>query len=359
MTAAGREERISLLSPPSLAICMPLASQALPFVAAVGAVLLSVLAEALHERRCRVAAMLATGPLGRPRRWVRTVPTVRAVALGAAAWALVTLYFVNGGGFAGGEGADDRGQRPRLVFVLDLSPSMLLKDAGVGRAQTRVDRMHDVVDGILQRVTGNVLYSVIAFYTDALPAIKNSDDPNLVRNSFGLPMWYAMTSGKTDLGKAMTKSMALLTETLENKPLYPPGSTTVFICTDGDTLDLGALAKPPPAVKDLYVLGVGDPHQGSFIDGHMSRQDPSVLRTVAGRLRGQYIDVNEKHVATPTLGALATDPAASKHGFTLLEWAIVVLAGAAVVHASIPMALEYLGSDWKPVRAARREPAGT
>jgi Ca-activated chloride channel homolog len=330
-----------------------LVEQQLPLVAAVATLLLVLLAEQLHQRRCRVVARLASGPSGRPRRWVRGIPTVRALTLAAMAWALVTLLLTAGGGYGGQQDADQqRERRPRIVFVADLSPSMLLKDAGPKRSLGRLQRMHDVVDAILQRVTGNVIYTVIAFYTDAMPAILDTEDAELVRNVFdGLPIWFAMPPGKTDLGTGVRKSFEFLKQ-------YPKGSSTVFICTDGDTVDMGSLPKPPPAAQEIYVLGVGDPHQGTFIDGHISRQDASVLATLAGRLRGQYIDVNERHVPTMTLGTLTTDLAAAKGKLTIVDLAILVLAVAAGVYALIPLLLEYFGSDWKAVRVPRREPMG-
>ena len=283
----------------------PLTLLPLPLVAGLGAFLLVFAAEKLHQRRCRVAAHLAGGPTGRPRRWVAGTAIVRASAIAAMAWALVTLYA--SGGSTHGNGTSERQEgRSRLVFVADLSPSMQLKDAGPGRDKTRAQRTREVVDAILQRVSGDVLFTVIAFYTDALPVIIDAEDSELVRNVFdGLPIWYAMESGKTDLGTGVRKSLAELAE-------YPPGSSTVFICTDGDTIDLGTLPKPAAAVRDVYVLGVGDPHQGTFIDGHMSRQDASVLSTLAGRLRGQYLDVNEKHVPTLALGGPGRRPATVK-----------------------------------------------
>ena len=323
----------------------------LPLAAAGAVLLLVLLAEGLHQRRCRVVGRLATGPTGRPRHWVRLVPTVRALTLAAAAWALVTLCFVTGGGYRGQENPDDRREnRHHLVFVADLSPSMLLKDAGPRRDQVRIQRMHDVVDAILQRVGGDVTYSIIAFYTDAMPVLIDAEDGELVRNIFnGLPIWYAMTAGKTDLGTGIRKSFAFLAR-------YPKGSASVFVCTDGDTIDLGSIPKPPPAARNVYVLGVGDPHQGTFIDGHMSRQETAVLRTVAGRLRAPYLDVNEKHVPTLTLGTLAANVGVGKRGLRLVDVAIFVLAAAAAVHALIPVLLACFGSDWKAAR--RPAPAG-
>jgi Ca-activated chloride channel family protein len=268
------------------------------------------------------------------------------------AWALVTLCFASGGGYRGQENPEEnRENRHRLVFVADLSPSMLLKDAGPRRDTARLQRMHDVIDAILQRISGDVMYSVIAFYTDAMPVIIDAEDAELVRNIFkGLPIWYAMPAGKTDLGTGVRKSLDFLRRN-------PQQSSTVFVCTDGDTVELGSIPKPPPSARDVYVLGVGDPHQGTFIDGHMSRQDAAVLRTLAGRLRGQYLDVNEKHVPTLMLGALAANLGAAKHKFELVDVAIFVLALAAALHALIPLLLEYFGSDWKAVRVKRQEPA--
>jgi Ca-activated chloride channel family protein len=212
--------------------------------------------------------------------------------------------------------------------------------------------MRDVVDAILQRVDGDVVYSVIGFYTDAMPVIVDAEDAGLVHNAFdGLPIWYAMQAGQTDLGTGVRKS-------LEQLRAHPAGDTTLFICTDGDTIELGAIPKPPGAVREVYVLGVGDSRQGTFIDGHMSRQDPAMLRSLAGRLGGRYLDVNEKHVPTLSLGVLARGVETVRRGVEWVDVALLVLAAAAAVQALIPVMLEYLGSDWRPVRVQRAEPAG-
>lgn len=325
---------------------MPLPSQLpLPLAAAACVVLLVLLAEKLHERRCRVVAHLAAGPGGRPRRWVRRVGMVRALAAGAMAWSLTTLWQTGGTAYGAGDSPEDRRERRRhVVFVADLSPSMRLRDAGPARDQTRTQRMYDVVDAILRRIDGNVVYSVMGFYTDAMPVVVDTEDAELVRNVVnGLPIWYAMKPGKTDLAAAVRKAMEQLHD-------YPRDSATLFLCTDGDTIEIGSVPKPPPAARAVYVLGVGDPHQGTFIDGHMSRQDSAVLGTLAGRLRGEYIDVNQKHVPTMTLGSMALGVSTAKRRFELTDLAIWVFAAAAAVLALIPVLLEYFGSDWRAVR---------
>jgi Ca-activated chloride channel family protein len=268
----------------------------------------------------------------------------KAGALAGMAWALTTLFFASGGRFSTRETEEDRRSHSRhVVFVADLSPSMLLEDAGPDGDVTRLHRASQVVDGILRRLDGDLVFTVIGFYTESMPLILDTRDTELVRNIFdGLPVWYVMKPGKTDLGSGVRL-------TLEHLQDYPDDSTTVFLCTDGDTIELGGVAKPPPSVRETYVLGVGNPNQGTFIDDHMSRQDASLLRTLAGRLGGQYHDANEKHLSTMTLGTLATGVGASKSDYRLADIAIFVLAAAAVAHALIPVLLEYLGSDWKAV----------
>jgi hypothetical protein len=208
--------------------------------------------------------------------------------------------------------------------------------------------MYDVVDAILKRLDGQVVFSVICFYTDVLPAIVDADDSELVRNIFdGLPVWYVMEPGKTDLGAGVRESLAALRE-------YPPDSTTLFVCTDGDTLPVGLVPRRPESIRDVYVLGVGDTKRGTFIDDHLSRQNPAVLGALAGRLGGHYIDVNEKHVPTYSLGTLATSGVPRHRRFGLVDAAIYVFAAAAALLALLPVALGLLGSDWRAVRPPTR-----
>ena len=164
----------------------------IPLVSALTVLFLVSLAEWLHGRRIRAVGRLAFGPAGAPRRWVRAVPFLRTLSITCFAWGLATLLMLK---IAPPDGEKDLANKnaTRVVFVADLSPSMYLVDAGPDGKLTRQNRMRDVVEGILQRVSGNLRFGVIAFYTDAMPVVMEARDPELVRNVLnGLPVTYAM-----------------------------------------------------------------------------------------------------------------------------------------------------------------------
>jgi Ca-activated chloride channel family protein len=105
------------------------------------------------------------------------------------------------------------------------------------------------------------------------------------------------------------------------------------------------------------VLGLGNPRKGTFIDGHQSRQDPDVLRSLAAALRGEYLDINEKHLPTPKLGDLVVVTPPPHQGLTLEEWALLAMAVGAALAALLPVALELAGTDWRVVAPTRGEGA--
>ncbi len=323
----------------------------LPLLAALVVLLLTLLAEWLHVRRIRAVGRLAFGPAGAAHGWTRVVPWLRPLCLAAFTWGLATLILLKLTEKAGGDRKSDSKTATRLMFLADLSPSMYLTDAGPEGKQTRQARMREVVDGILQRVSGNLRFGVIAFWTDSLPVVMEARDPELVRNVFnGLPISYSMPAGQTDLGQALNAAVKLVND-------FPEGSTRLIILTDGDSANLVPIAPRPKSVKEVFVLGVGNPHKGTFIDGHLSRQEGDTLREVASAMMGTYVDVNEKHLATSALGDLVVTTALPQRGMSLEEWAVLAMVLGAAVLALIPVALEFFGSDWKPVRPEREDAA--
>jgi Ca-activated chloride channel family protein len=323
----------------------------IPLVTALVALLLASLAEWLQVRRTRRVALLAFGPAGAARPWTRAVPFLRAVSIAAFAWGLATLWVLKIEAESPAGRDKQAAEATRLVFVADLSPSMYLQDAGPDLKQTREARMREVVEGILQRVSGNLRFGVIGFYTDSIPVVMEARDPELVRNVFnGLPLTYAMPIGDTDLGQAINASLALVKD-------FPAGSTRVLIFTDGDSVDIAPLASRPKSVREIMFLGLGNPHKGTFIDGHQSRQEPEVLGRLATELKGEYYDVNEKHLTTSALGDLVVTVPLPQRGLTRAQLAVLAMVLGATFLALIPVALEYLGTDWVVVPRARRDSA--
>ena len=164
----------------------------------------------------------------------------------------------------------------------------------------------------------------------------------------GLPLTYAMPVGQTDLGTAINRTLDIVEG-------FPKSSTRMIILTDGDSIPLAAINPRPASVREVLVLGVGNPKKGSFIDGHQSRQEADTLQRVATSLLGAYHDVNEKHLDTAALGDLVVPLALPHTGFTLAQWAVLAMVIGAIINALIPVALEYFGTDWK-VRTAAVKP---
>lgn len=313
-----------------------------PVPAALLVLLLAALAELLHARRVKVAARLAFGPGGTPLTWTNAAPFLRCLALSAFAWGLAVMWQLHQ---AAKDGQPAETAEPtRLIFVADLSPSMYLKDAGPEGKVTRQQRMREEVEAVLMRVGGDLRYGVVGFYTEARSVVMDARDPELVRNVFdGLPVQYVMKPGSTDLGAAINAAVKVVAG-------LPEQTVRLVIFTDGDTVPLQPILPRPKSVRDVLVLGVGDPRKGTFIAGHQSRQDAQVLADVARALRGAYHDVNEKHLPTDALGDLVRRTPPPKTGLDLAGMAVLAMLMGASVLALLPVALQYAGSGWKVVR---------
>ena len=168
-------------------------------LATAAVAILAAMAELLHARRCRRLARLAFGPDQRPSPWARSPPLLRVLALAALCWGLGTLLVLPPKVHVAETIPDN--QRRHVLIVLDVSPSMRLKDAGPNADQSRMKRGADVMESFFQRVPVEIyLMSVVACYNGAKPVVVDTKDLEVVRNIFGdLPLHYAFTAGKTDL----------------------------------------------------------------------------------------------------------------------------------------------------------------
>lgn len=317
--------------------------------AACGAAVVAIFAEWLHARRTQRLGRLAFGPDNHPRLWTQLAPPFRVLALAGVVWSLVVLM-----AFEGSSRNNERMAKAtrHLMVMLDVSPSMQLKDGGERGAETRAARAAELLRSVMERApSAEVKITMACFYTDAMLLVKECADREVIWNfADDLPLYIAYRPGKTDLVKSLNTAGEIVKE-------FPRKSTTLLVLSDGDTVPDSGLRPMPSAVTDIIFAGVGDPLRGTFIDGHLSRQDSASLSQLARRLGGNYHNGNLKHVPSEMLRhLLAPDETDEKLKINLRTLAIIILAASTAVLCLLPLLLEYFGSAWKPgTRPVRKQ----
>ena len=254
------------------------------------------IAEWLHARRVARVARLAFGPSGRASNWTIVVAPSRTIAAALATWGLMFLVTYDPIEI---ERKPAKIASNHLLVLLDVSPSMQLKDSGAeAQGISRAKRAGEVVQAVLDRLDmENTRISIVAFYTDALAIVQDTFDKEVIRNALdGLPMYTAFEPGPTDLKKGLVKAF-------EIARLWPADSATLLIVTDGDVAT-GIPSVIPSSIADTIVVGLGDPVKSSDVNGHASRQDTMGLRQLATRLGGFYHDGNRKHLPSEVVNSL-------------------------------------------------------
>lgn len=309
--------------------------------AALAAAGIGSFGEWLHARRIARLSPLAFGPAGKPRVWTKAVPIVRVAALAGVAWSLVTLLAYNHLTRERDKGA---AATRHLMVLLDVSPSMLLADAGEGGADLRNSRASAVLKSVLDRVPGdNIRFSAAGFYTEARMMVKECKDRELILHlAGGTPFHITYKPGKTDIIGSINQAGDFMKE-------WPRKSTTLLVLSDGDSMSPTGLKPMPSSVSNVIVAGVGDPARGTFIDGHLSRQDTANLSQLARRLGGRFFDCNVRQIPSDLLKPLnSEDPAAAKWRADRRLIALIVLAASSAALGLMPLLLEFLGSPWRP-----------
>ena len=231
-----------------------------------------------------------------------------------------------------------------LLLVLDVSPSMRLEDAGPTGKQSRRRRASELLQSFFERVPISLYrMTVVAVYSEAKPVVIDTRDMEVVHNILDeLPMHQAFKSGDTDMFAGLEEAARIA------RP-WQPGSTTLVLISDGDTVPATGMPKMPPSVAHVLIVGVGDPHTGKFIAGHQSRQDVSTLRQVAVRLGGTYHNGNEKHLPTDLLRRISMGGGKSTlEKLTQREYALIACAVGAGLLALLPLLLHLAGTRWRP-----------
>lgn len=310
---------------------------------AVFAFVVTLLAEAIHFRRVKRLAPLAFGATAAPQPWGTLAPVLRVLAVPAIAWGLASLLIVTPKSYRP-EGVVQPGKEQHLLIVLDVSPSMRLEDAGPSGKQSRKDRGRDLMRSLFERLASEqYLVSAIAVYSGAKPVVVDSKDLNVIDGVLGdLPLFQAFEPGNTRLLEGLEEAATIA------KP-WNPRSTTIILLSDGDTVPSQGMPSMPASVGNVLVVGVGDPSQGSFIDGRQSKQDAFALRQIATRLRGTYHDGNKRHLPSELIAEIAMrGVSAQEEPWTRREYALAALFLGSLLIAVLPWILDRFGTNYRP-----------
>jgi Ca-activated chloride channel family protein len=290
----------------------------MPLLIACVCLLVAAAGEWLHARRVARIARLAFGPSGRPAVWTKAAPLVRVAGVGLAAWGAAVLAQYDP---TGGDQTPSARASKQILIALDVSPSMLIKDAGpdvdkVSRSQWA----GKVVQGVLDRVDmKDTRITLVAFYTKAMTVLKDSTDKNVIANMFdGLQLHVAFQGGATDLASGVNEALQVA------RP-WARRSTTLIVISDGDAKGIVNTVTLPPAIADTIVIGVGDPFKATIVSGHSSKQETWSLKQLAARLSGYYHEGNRLHLPSQVLRKLAMVSPNAGTGVGLREAALIAL----------------------------------
>lgn len=314
---------------------------ATPEILAAAALVLTVGAEMLHSRRIERVATLAFGPSAFPSVWARITPAVRCLAIAFATWGLATLIVIQPK-IHRAKAADPNEIR-HIIIVLDVSPSMKLKDAGEDGSLTRRKRAFELMESFFKRVrVQHMRLSLIAVYNGAKPVVVDTQDAEVVRNFLdGIDMYTAFEAGKTHLFDGLNLAAEISSQ-------WHRESTTIILLSDGDTVPSAGMPKMPSSVKGILVIGVGNPTKGTFLDGQNSKQDASTLRQIALRLNGTYHNGNVNHIPSETiLSLVSVEEKSALEKMTKREYALAATATGSIILASLPLMLNSLGTRWR------------
>ncbi|MFN9234175.1 MAG: vWA domain-containing protein [Planctomyces sp.] len=311
----------------------------------LAALLLAGLAEWLHARRVRRVAILAFGPARRPARWATAAGPLRCFAAAGLVWALLVLFWLPPNRRTPGQDRPVPFEKLKhVILVLDVSPSMRLRDAGTTSEQSRMVRAREVMESWFRRIPMNEYrVSILATYTKALPVVEDTRDIAVVENVLNdLPMHFAFQAGETNLFSGLEAAAEMARG-------WRPRSTTIVLVSDGDTVPATGMPAMPAAVADVVVVGIGDPVNGTFLNGRNSKQDVSTLRQIAARLRGFYHNGNDKHLPSELLRRLTLSAeGAERLDWGWREWAQLILLLSASILAGLPILLNFCGTRWLP-----------
>jgi Ca-activated chloride channel homolog len=311
-------------------------------ISSIGVFALTLIAELLHVRRVlKLSGLIfpsfAFGRGIQLAALLSLLGLIRSLAMGALAWGLLMLWLLPPLTTAADDlpdGKIDPATLRHIIIALDVSPSMLIKDAGEHGDKTRADQAEAVIqDALSQLDLRYARVSIIVFFTDAKPVAIDTVDPNIVKNFLsGLPLNLAFEDGQTDLFAVITKAFEVAT------PLEKD-STSILIASDGDSIPLTGMPDMPPSVSRVIFAGVGDIGRGQFIDGHFSRQESGILSQIATRLHGKYFNISTVSLPPDLLKSFSGTLTVSRQSLAtgLRRWSLIAISLASTLLLMLPL----------------------
>jgi len=255
------------------------------------------------------------------------LPGQRQLGLALRLTALALLVLGAAGPQWGRETTRRQSQGSDIVFLIDVSASMDVRDVPT----TRLDEARREALGLLQRMEGSRV-AVVAFAGDAVRLCPLTLDQAATRLVLETIESGSVSTPGTDLGKALEVAMRTL----------PPGrrdDQAIVLWTDGEDLEGHAAAAIDAAAKSgvrLFAVGVGTPggdvvpvldDQGRAVDVKRdedgavvrSRLDEKLLRDLARRTRGAYFSASRVGGELPRLVTSLGSLARSRRGSRMVE----------------------------------------
>lgn len=196
-----------------------------------------------------------------------------------------------------------------IYILLDTSKSMLVEDMPPSRLQW----MKNIVDRLISRLEGDRV-GFIPFSSDAYIQMPLTDDYDLARMFLSVVDTEMIPGGGTNIGAAMNLAAASFQRSAE-------GDKVILIISDGEEHErasLELLDRLDLSDIRIYAIGVGTEkgglvpvlnaqgmktgykkdQQGEYV---ISRLEPGILKELAGRGRGAYLQATMTGRETETL----------------------------------------------------------
>jgi Ca-activated chloride channel family protein len=178
--------------------------------------------------------------------------------------------------------------------------------------------------------------------------VVDTKDVNLIANIMDdLPLHFAFEPGDTDLFSGVEEAASIAED-------WRYGSSALVLVSDGETIPSSGMPRLPASIKDIMVIGVGDPKKGTQLNGRQLRQNIPVLRQMAIRLGGDFHNANKMHVPTDLLkswSSLSVEDQEEDWG--LREWALLSFGLCSSTLAGLPMMLALVMNYRKQVKETK------